>query len=108
MPPDTGNMRVDTAGTRDPAIATILGEVHRDLWAVSDGEVATYIPELSRARPEWFGISVATIDGRVYDVGDTAQPFTIQSVSKPFLHKRTAFKAAVWPARAHLIWASYG
>ena len=32
------------------------------------------------------GIAVATVDGRVYEAGDAAQPFTIQSVSKPFLY----------------------
>ena len=71
---------------RGSAIAAILGEVHSSLSGVSEGEVATYIPQLSRARPEWFGIAVATVDGRVYEAGDAAQPFTIQSVSKPFLY----------------------
>ena len=74
------------AAARGPIIATLLGEVHRDLRAVGEGAVATYIPELSRAQPDWFGISIATVDGQVYDVGDAAQPFTIQSVSKPFLY----------------------
>ena len=79
MPSGGGQMR-------GSAIAAILGEVHSSLSGVSEGEVATYIPQLSRARPEWFGIAVATVDGRVYEAGDAAQPFTIQSVSKPFLY----------------------
>lgn len=49
---------------------------------VVEGTVADYIPELSRARPEWFGIALATADGHVYQVGDAHQPFTIQSISK--------------------------
>src|SRR4029077_9646048 len=32
-----------------------------------------------------FGISLATLDGHVYEVGDTRAPFTIQSISKPFV-----------------------
>jgi glutaminase len=48
--------------------------------------VATYIPELARADPSWFGISLATADGHVYEVGDTRVPFTIQSISKPFVY----------------------
>jgi glutaminase len=48
--------------------------------------VATYIPELAKADPEWFGICVATTDGAVYEVGDSRQPFTIQSISKPFTY----------------------
>jgi glutaminase len=50
------------------------------------GEVATYIPELAKADPAWFGIVVATVDGQVYEVGDTRQTFTLQSVSKPLVY----------------------
>ena len=55
---------------------------YRDLDA---GDVASYIPELATAFPDSFGICVATVDGEVYEVGDSREPFTIQSVSKPFL-----------------------
>lgn len=56
---------------------------HRHL---ADGKIADYIPELTRANPDWFGIAVTTVDGRQYLVGDTAIEFTIQSVSKPFIY----------------------
>ena len=36
-------------------------------------------------RPELFGICVADTDGSVYSVGDADHPFTIMSVSKPFV-----------------------
>ena len=51
-----------------------------------EGQVANYIPELSHADPAWFGICIATRDGFVYEVGDTRQPFTIQSISKPLTY----------------------
>ncbi|MFX4489885.1 glutaminase, partial [Acinetobacter baumannii] len=44
-----------------------------------------YIPELGKADPAHFGISLATLDGHVYEVGDSHVPFTIQSMSKPFV-----------------------
>lgn len=50
------------------------------------GELATYIPELAKANPEWFGISLVALDGEVYEVGDTRQTFTIQSISKPLVY----------------------
>lgn len=53
---------------------------------LGEGEVATYIPELGRADPAHFGIALCTIDGEVYEVGDTRQPLTIQSLSKPFVY----------------------
>jgi glutaminase len=58
----------------------------RDTRATQQGALADYIPELTHADPEWFGICIATRDGIVYEVGDTQQPFTIQSVSKPFTY----------------------
>ena len=51
--------------------------------ANNSGEVASYIPELSTADPDLFGICLVTAGGAVYEVGDTRQEFTIQSISKP-------------------------
>ncbi len=60
----------------------LLDEIRSD----ESGEVAGYIPELLRADPSWFGIAICTVDGHVYEVGDTGVGFTIQSVSKPFIY----------------------
>jgi glutaminase len=59
--------------------------LHAKYRGVNDGKVADYIPELALAKPEWFGISVVTVDGQSFDVGDHDQLFSIQSVSKPFV-----------------------
>ncbi len=67
-------------------ITRILRTLHERLKPLASGAVATYIPELARADPRWFGISLATADGHVYEVGDTRVPFTIQSISKPFVY----------------------
>jgi|SRR5579871_1281065 len=63
-----------------------LADLHARIAAVTDGAIATYIPELAKADPEKFGIAVATVDGRVYTVGDADLPFTIQSISKAFIY----------------------
>ena len=86
MASENRHLSFEAAAAGVPTIEAILDEIHHDLSTVSEGSIATYIPELSRARPEWFGISIATIDGKVYDAGDARQGFTIQSVSKPFLY----------------------
>ena len=51
---------------------------------LTTGEVATYIPELSKANPDDFGVSLVTADGRMFEAGSCDRPFTIQSISKPF------------------------
>jgi len=70
----------------DLPIQTYLERLHAECVGLREGEVATYIPELAKANPDWFGICLATTDGRIYEVGDTRQPFTIQSISKPFIY----------------------
>lgn len=59
-----------------------LEALHRNHADIDKGEVASYIPELLKADPQWFGIALITVDGHVYQVGDSRQPFTIQSISK--------------------------
>lgn len=51
-----------------------------------DGALADYIPQLALADPEALGIAAVTMDGQVYAAGDAEAPFTIQSVSKPFIY----------------------
>jgi glutaminase len=68
-----------------PPLHRFLDRCHADYSTEGDGAVADYIPELGKADPDHFGISLATIDGHVYEVGDTRVPFTIQSMSKPFV-----------------------
>lgn len=63
-----------------------LEDLHRQHRTCHEGEVATYIPELGRADPNLFGIAISTIDGQVHEVGDTRHPFSIQSISKPFVY----------------------
>jgi glutaminase len=67
-----------------PPLLRFLTTCHTDFANETAGNVADYIPELGKADPDHFGISLATLDGHVYEVGDSRIPFTIQSMSKPF------------------------
>lgn len=68
-----------------PPLLRFLDACRADYLPETSGAVADYIPELGKADPAHFGISLATLDGHVYEVGDTQVPFTIQSMSKPFV-----------------------
>jgi glutaminase len=62
-----------------------LRNLREELGRQTRGHVASYIPELGRADPNAFGIAVVTTDGHLYEVGDSRQEFTLQSISKPFV-----------------------
>jgi len=74
---------------RTPTLSPLQGyleELYLKLQHCRDGTVASYIPQLSRVNPDLFGITIATVDGHVYQVGDSQQKFTIQSISKAFVY----------------------
>lgn len=75
-----GRMKTATSPFR-----TVLNSLFEKFRHNNDGNVADYIPELFKAKPEWFGITVVTTSGQAFQVGDSRQTFSIQSVSKPFI-----------------------
>lgn len=48
------------------------------------GEVAGYIPELSKVNPQKFGLHLFCNDGSSFSFGDHQEKFSIQSISKVF------------------------
>ncbi len=50
----------------------------------AQGKVADYIPMLASVPRDKFAMAVATLDGRVYSVGDADESFSIQSISKVY------------------------
>jgi len=67
-------------------IQSYLEDLHARCAPDRSGAVADYIPELARVNPELFGICLAGTDGYIYEVGDTRERFTIQSMSKPLTY----------------------
>lgn len=75
-----GKMKTATSPFRG-----VLNSLYDNYVGVTDGKIADYIPELAKADPNWFGISVVTTAGQNFQVGESTQNFSIQSVSKPFI-----------------------
>lgn len=63
-----------------------LDQIREEHSDVTDGALASYIPELAGVDPAGFGLSLSSSDGYVYESGDTTVEFTIQSISKPFTY----------------------
>ncbi|MCC6549742.1 MAG: glutaminase, partial [Ignavibacteriaceae bacterium] len=63
----------------------ILHEIEAETtYLKNTGEVASYIPELSKVNPDHYGMHLRTVGGKEYAVGDWDTPFSVQSISKVF------------------------
>jgi glutaminase len=76
-------------------IDAILARAHELYLGTDRGAVADYIGALADVEPDLFGACVVGANGREHSVGDARHPFSIQSVSKPFVF------ALVCEARGH-------
>ncbi|TJY66348.1 glutaminase A [Arthrobacter sp. CAU 1506] len=70
----------------DSPIQSYLRTLHAELSGLKDGKPYAGIPGMAGADPDKFAICLATVDGYVYEVGDSGEEFTIQSISKPFTY----------------------
>ncbi len=73
-------------GGRGGRVTGALERLHARYAGLTDGRIADYIPELTKADPAWFGIALVTVGGEYFGVGDCGRSFTIQSLSKPFVY----------------------
>src|ERR1051325_6483366 len=83
-----GAMAMDATGTNELEAHEFEIALRRAWNAQRDndaGAVADYIPELSKVSSEDFGLAIATVGGKLYTIGDSEVPFTIQSISKAFM-----------------------
>lgn len=67
-------------------LESVLKRIHDDLKDECSGEPSQSIKALATAKPDHFGMVIATADGHVYGAGDTEQLFSIQSISKAFTY----------------------
>ncbi len=74
----TGNLIIPDFEAFAEDIATIFKKVQKN----TSGKVATYIPQLERVDPEQFAVSICTVDGQRFSMGDAEVPFCLQSTCK--------------------------
>jgi glutaminase len=66
-----------------PSLTADIERMFGELQGVTRGAVADYIPQLRRVDPEQLAISVCTVDGQRFSIGDSRVAFCLQSVCKP-------------------------
>jgi glutaminase len=63
-------------------IEAALNDAYSKYKELKEGKNADYIPELAKVNSELYGLALVTVNGQVYLVGDVADEFSIQSISK--------------------------
>jgi glutaminase len=61
-----------------------IEKIYYKLQKTGGGKNADYIPELSKVNPKLYAISIYTIDGQQFNIGDFRHEFAIESCSKVF------------------------
>ncbi|HET7414806.1 MAG TPA: glutaminase A [Arthrobacter sp.] len=67
-------------------IESYLRALHAEIRELKHGTPYSAVPAMADVDPDNFGICLATVDGYIYEVGDTRKEFTLQSISKPFTY----------------------
>ena len=63
-----------------------LAGIYAKCKANTEGAVASYIPQLSKFSKDNWAMSVCTVDGQRFALGNVNKMFTLQSCSKPFTY----------------------
>ena len=79
MPVSTGHL------PSDDRVQALVEAAYERCLPIREGEQADYYPALARVPADLFGICIAGVDGALFSAGDALYPFTIMSVSKPFI-----------------------
>lgn len=62
-----------------------LQYLFENVESIEDGKTAQYIPTLRDADPNQYGLAFLSVEGQFFETGDSRNPFSIQSVSKPIM-----------------------
>lgn len=67
-------------------LTKLLDSIFNEVKKCNDGNVADYIPQLKNVDDNLFGMTFVSVDGQVYELGDTTKYICAQSTSKPITY----------------------
>lgn len=83
-------------------VSELVTAAHEKFKANDTGHNADYYPALANVPRELFGICVVGVNGAEHSAGDIRYPFTIMSISKPFVFALVCQKIGAEQARQKL------
>jgi len=84
---ETSDLSIISTGHLPPAerVQALVDAAYERYKSNNEGRNAQHYPALARVPGHFFGLCIVATDGSFYSAGDTLVPFTIMSVSKPFV-----------------------
>ena len=79
---ETGQLRIQNW----KEIKHVIKEVYELVKHDNSGNVADYIPQLAKKDNMEFSVTLVSVDGQVFEMGNPTQRFCIQSCSKPITY----------------------
>ena len=76
--------RADAFAQGGGPIEAAVKSAYEQFRGLNEGKNADYIPALAKVPSNYFGIALATPQGKLYTAGDIEPTFSIQSISKVF------------------------
>ena len=65
------------------SFAKEFAQIHQKAARIKTGELANYIPQLTKVDPDLWSASICTVDGQIFSAGDSDQRFCVESACKP-------------------------
>lgn len=68
------------------SLQSFLQQLYEKYLPLTEGKIYQSDPDMPEIDPNLFSICITTVDGQTYSVGDSQNPFLIQSISKVFTY----------------------
>ena len=69
---------------QSPDYQSLVDQAYNNYRLDNNGKNADYIPALARVNPNYYGIALITVDGKIYQAGDSKVKFPLESLAKVF------------------------
>lgn len=63
-----------------------ITEIYNKLKLIEDGQPDEFLKKLNHVDENKFGISICTVDGQRFSIGDALTPFCLQSLARPMTY----------------------
>lgn len=73
----------------------IIKDIFEECKSNTGGKVADLTPQMAKVKPELYAVSICTVDGQRFSIGDSKHAFPIQDLNRVLLYALTCTEKSV-------------